>query len=71
MLNLWDKDSNITNGIIAHESIHAADFIFNIRGIKHDYDNPESYTYFCEWIVDRVYECIIKNNLKHKIKGSV
>jgi hypothetical protein len=54
----------VTHGTIAHEAIHAANFLFGDRGIVLDADNDEAFAYFTEWIVDQVYtfarECKFK-----------
>ena len=66
-LNLW-RDPAITHGVITHESVHAADFIFQICDIVHDFDNPEPYNYLAGWITNQVYETIHKYKLENLIK---
>lgn len=66
-LNLW-TDPCMTHATIAHESVHAADFLFEQIGAKHDFDNPEPYSYLVGWITNEVYEFIHEKEFQSKIK---
>lgn len=53
---IW-KPSMMTTGVIAHESVHCADYICDNFGIEHGtFDNGEAYAYLVQWIA----ECIEK-----------
>lgn len=62
----FGTDPLMTHGTIAHESTHAADFLFEAVGAKHHFDNPEPYSYLVGWIANEVYEFIYENNLELK-----
>ncbi len=71
--NIWEgyylvfnpKSSPITAGVIAHESCHAVDELFNQRDVKLNIDpGNEHYTYMVQFIADKVEECL-KNAKKH------
>lgn len=68
VLNFWELKANITHGIIAHEAIHAVNFIAEQVGMQHDIVNDEPFAYLTEWIVDQVYKSIDKNGLAEKVK---
>lgn len=55
VFNFKNKNRAVTHGSIAHEAIHAANFLFGDRGIVLDADNDEAFAYFVEWVVDQVY----------------
>jgi acetone carboxylase gamma subunit len=46
----------MTVGVMAHEAVHIADFIFTNCGITHDLDNDEPFAYLVEWIINELYE---------------
>ena len=52
---IWlDKDAG--PGVIAHESFHAATFIFDTLGMpKITRQNDEALAYYLQWIVDEIY----------------
>lgn len=66
ILNPAHKYSNITPGIIAHEAVHVASFVFNSRGVLADHENDEPLAYFVEWVVDEINKYL--NSLKIEIK---
>ena len=47
-------DSNVS--LIAHEAIHACNFIYENIGAKLDIDNDEHQAYITGWIVDEIDE---------------
>mgnify|MGYP006874330654 FL=1 len=57
---------NVTHGIIAHESLHALDYVmYDIHEDPHDYENNnERDCYLLEWIVDTVENCVTKYKKK-------
>lgn len=69
VLNMGN-DPYMTHGTIAHESIHAADFLFEQISAKHDFDNPEPYAYLVGWITNEVYEFIQEKKFQSKIKNN-
>ena len=64
----FDQECAITHGTIAHECIHAADFLFESIDARHQFDNPESYTYLVGWICNEVYDFIHQKKFQSKIK---
>lgn len=58
-------DRKLTPGLIAHESLHAANFILDYVGVKADYDNDEPQAYLLEWIVNQSTE-FLKPYMKDK-----
>lgn len=64
----FDNECSITHATIAHESVHAADFLFESIDAKHAFDNPEPYAYLVGWICDQVYDFIYEKNFQSKIK---
>jgi hypothetical protein len=68
VLNFWEPTANITHGIIAHEAIHAVNYIAEYAGMQHDIVNDEPFAYLTEWVVDQVYKSVDKNGLTDKVK---
>lgn len=62
---LFDKNK-VTPGIIAHESKHALNYVFEYIGQRLDVNNDEAECYFLSWIVNRVHESCRKFNIKIK-----
>ena len=56
VLNPKNKNNKMTVGVMAHEAVHIADFIFANCGIIHDLNNDEPLAYLVEWITDELYE---------------
>ena len=56
VLNSKHTHSRMTVGVMAHEAVHIADFIFTNCGITHDLDNDEPFAYLVEWITNELYE---------------
>lgn len=57
----------MTHGVIAHEAVHVAQFIFENHGVRHDFDNPEPFNYLVEWVTDEIYRYIKGHYLQEKI----
>lgn len=68
IFNPNSKFRPITHGIIAHEALHAAYLILDMRGISIDYSHDEILAYLTEWVTDRIYESFKRNALLNKIK---
>lgn len=68
VLNPFREKIKITNGVISHEAVHIANFIYLERDIKPDLDNDESYAYLIEFIVNHVYKFLDKLNIKTHLK---
>lgn len=49
-------EMNTTQKIIAHESYHCLNNIFEHRGIQHDLRNDEPAAYLLGWIVERCHK---------------
>ena len=54
----------LTHGSVAHEALHAADFLADDRGFVPDFNNDEPVAYLIAWIVDEVYHALEKKNIK-------
>ncbi|HUX57867.1 MAG TPA: hypothetical protein VMV77_12895 [Bacteroidales bacterium] len=55
---------HLTNGVIAHESAHVADMIFQNRDIYMDFNNDEPYCYLIEGLVNEVYKFLAELKVK-------
>lgn len=55
------SNNRITIGTVAHEAIHAADFVFETHGLRHDTQNPEPMTYLVEFVTDFLSQFLIEN----------
>ena len=64
VLNFKCDVDRITNGIIAHEALHAANFIFDAVGVPADYDNDEPLAYLVKWITDKVHGFVSEKGFK-------
>lgn len=51
----FNAKTPITHGVLTHETIHAANFILEGRGILSDYNNDEPLCYLAEWINNEIY----------------
>lgn len=40
--------------VLAHEAVHLASYLFKMRGIRHDLDNEEPYSYLVGWFVEEI-----------------
>lgn len=58
------NSSKITNGVIAHEAFHVAEFIAESRGFIPDFENNESVAYILEWVTDQIHKFIIEKGFK-------
>lgn len=47
-------------GVIAHESIHIANYIFKHANIEFDINNDEPYAYLMGWVVEEIHKAIKK-----------
>lgn len=52
---IWTRKRNMIPEI-AHEAVHAANFIFMQKGILYARDNDEHFAYYVEWIVRKIIE---------------
>jgi len=66
ILNPDKTDPPVTNGTIAHESLHVANMIADIGGLIPDFNNDEPIAYLVQWIFDKVDEVIRKYNYEEK-----
>jgi len=66
--NFWNKNKQINHGVIAHEAVHIADFIFESRGVQRDWENDEPYAYIVQFLVDEIYKFIYENNLQKTLE---
>lgn len=57
---VFDK-KHIDHGIIAHEVVHCANWIFLDRRITPDLSNDEPYAYLVGWITKKIYQQVYKN----------
>lgn len=67
LLNFNNDTASITHGIIAHECCHLVEAIFERVGAKHNIDNPESFTYLLEYLVDELYKFLKEQKMLDKI----
>lgn len=49
---------NIITGVVAHESLHASNFIFDRKGIEVDRENDEPQAYLIQWIANKCYKLL-------------
>jgi hypothetical protein len=59
---ILNQKENLSVGVLAHEVIHAANFIFYSRGIKLDIENDEAYAYLVEYLMDKLSKFYKKVN---------
>lgn len=57
---ILNTKENITFGIIAHEALHIANFIFEVIGVIPNFRDDEAQAYLLEWVVDKIIEFIYK-----------
>lgn len=59
---LWFKNKKAVldePGVVAHECLHATNFILQCRGVKPaTEENDEHYCYYHGWLVDRVHDFV-------------
>lgn len=60
----FNANSKITNGVISHEALHAANFLFSRIGYTTDQDNDETVCYLLEYIVDEIDRIIHEYGFK-------
>lgn len=68
---LIPKKTTKRHDTIAHECLHAVNFVFAARGVKWDYDNDEPATYLLSYITRCVYSAITdaKKRIKKKARA--
>lgn len=60
----YSGGSKISNGTVAHESVHIAMFLMERIGSKIDFNNPEPFTYLVGWITNEIHKFAAKHNFK-------
>lgn len=68
VLNPYDKDHYLTNGVIAHEAYHITDWIMRAKGFQWDPNNNEAQCYLIQYFVDFIYEKLTELKMSHRIK---
>lgn len=64
-----DKKEKLTHGIVAHESLHIVNRIFNHCKITYNTDDSQEHaTYFLEFIVNEVCSFLYKNKVELSFK---
>lgn len=54
VLNFHHKKLKMTHAVIAHEAVHAANFILSDRGCISTWDNDEQLAYTVQWVVEQI-----------------
>lgn len=67
ILNFDSEFSRLDPGAIAHEATHISSYLFDIRGMKPDFNNDEPQCYLIQWVVNEVFKFIHENNFQDKI----
>ena len=67
IFNFKNKNRRIYHGVIAHESLHAANMIAEERGILLSTDNDEPMAYLTEFITDEIYKYMERCGFKAHI----
>jgi hypothetical protein len=49
---IWTKSNDI--GILVHECFHAVCYAFNDKGLYLCEDSEEAFTYYLQWLIDRI-----------------
>lgn len=57
---MFNPDYNIDSGTVAHEALHAVNFMLKARGVEVDTTNDEVQAYFLEWVVDKTIKILTK-----------
>lgn len=68
VLNFHSDVDVITNGIIAHEALHASNFVFDAICAPSDYDNDEPLAYLIKWITDQIHSFVAQEGFKIAIE---
>jgi|SRR5690606_3786968 len=58
------KKDKLTHGIIAHEALHATNFILDCIGYQFNPRDDEAICYLHTWVVDEIYKLIKKTNIE-------
>ena len=64
VFNFKHSNSKITYGAVAHESLHALNFIYKSRDVGLDVENDEHSAYLIDWISETLHSLINKNGFK-------
>lgn len=56
---IWVEDRK-AYGVLAHESVHAAKFLFGMKGIIASNDNDEPLAYMVQWIFESCLKRMVK-----------
>lgn len=51
-------------GFVAHEAVHAANYIMAHKGLRADLNNDEPQAYLTEWVVDQVHHALTSKQVK-------
>lgn len=70
IFNPKNPGRKLTHGCIAHEAIHAANFILAERGVECHPRNDEPLAYLTEWMVDKINSVLKKNKIRLLWDGS-
>lgn len=61
---IWIKSTDQSGlGALVHESIHAANFLLESRGVETDRGNDENLAYYAQWIFEQCHKRMRK--IKH------
>lgn len=59
---LWFKNKRTVThypGIVAHECLHATNYILQVRGVKPaKEENDEHYCYYLQWLIEKIYSVV-------------
>lgn len=59
---VWFEQKEFNAAIVAHESIHIKNIVFEQVGAKHDFQNDEHEAYFVEFLVEEIEKVYKKYN---------
>lgn len=54
----FTEDAAPMRGIVAHECFHIVEYVFEHIGLKHSSKSSEAYSYYLQYLVNKVYEGI-------------
>ncbi len=69
LLNFDNQYRNVTHGCVAHEALHAANFIADYVGIQPSLEDDEAMSYLIEWITDEIYKFANEKGFKPSLNG--
>lgn len=64
VLIFFNNEKCLTHGVIAHESVHFASYIFDFIQAKMDIENDETYAYLVGWCAEKCSTLIKKDKKK-------